>query len=204
MRFEGITIFVTGGAGFIGSAAIRHLLADTGAHVVNIDKLTYAANLDSLPGAAGHPRYVFAQQCIGESLGLRALFEKYQPDAVMNLAAESHVDRSIDGPAEFIQTNVVGTFTLLQEALRHWRGLTPETQARFRFLHVSTDEVFGSLGSNGTFSEDTAYAPSSPYAASKASSDHLVRATVAGLWRRQQRTRLALCGRPRGGADTRA
>lgn len=176
MRFEGITIFVTGGAGFIGSAAIRHLLADTGAHVVNIDKLTYAANLDSLPGAAGHPRYVFAQQCIGESLGLRALFEKYQPDAVMNLAAESHVDRSIDGPAEFIQTNVVGTFTLLQEALRHWRGLTPETQARFRFLHVSTDEVFGSLGSNGTFSEDTAYAPSSPYAASKASSDHLVRA----------------------------
>jgi dTDP-glucose 4,6-dehydratase len=176
MRFDGITIFVTGGAGFIGSAVIRHLLADTGARIVNIDKLTYAANLDSLPGASGYPRYVFAQQCIGESAGLRALFEKYQPDAVMNLAAESHVDRSIDGPAEFIQTNVVGTFTLLQEALRHWRGLTPEKRARFRFLHVSTDEVFGSLGTDGLFSEDTAYAPNSPYSASKASSDHLVRA----------------------------
>lgn len=176
MRFDRITIFVTGGAGFIGSAVIRHLLADTGARVVNIDKLTYAANLDSMPGASGHPRYDFAQQCIGESAGLRALFEKYQPDAVMNLAAESHVDRSIDGPAEFIQTNVVGTFTLLQEALRHWRGLTPEKRARFRFLHVSTDEVFGSLGTSGLFSEDTAYAPNSPYSASKASSDHLVRA----------------------------
>lgn len=176
MRFDGITIFVTGGAGFIGSAVIRHLLADTGARIVNIDKLTYAANLDSLPGASGYPRYVFAQQCIGESAGLRALFEKYQPDAVMNLAAESHVDRSIDGPAEFIQTNVVGTFTLLQEALRHWRGLTPEKRARFRFLHVSTDEVFGSLGTDGLFSENTAYAPNSPYSASKASSDHLVRA----------------------------
>ncbi|TYL87209.1 dTDP-glucose 4,6-dehydratase [Bradyrhizobium cytisi] len=176
MRFEDITIFVTGGAGFIGSAVIRHLMADTGARIVNIDKLTYAANLDSLPGAVGHPRYAFEKQCIGESTGLRALFEKYQPDAVMNLAAESHVDRSIDGPAEFIQTNVIGTFTLLQEALRHWRGLTPARRARFRFLHVSTDEVFGSLGANGMFSEDTAYAPNSPYSASKASSDHLVRA----------------------------
>ncbi|RXT47734.1 dTDP-glucose 4,6-dehydratase [Bradyrhizobium betae] len=176
MRFEGFTIFVTGGSGFIGSAVIRHLLADTGARVVNIDKLTYAANLDSLAGASDHPRYVFAQQCIGESAGLRALFETYQPDAVMNLAAESHVDRSIDGPAEFIQTNVVGTFTLLQETLRHWQELTPESRARFRFLHVSTDEVFGSLGTSGRFSEDTAYAPNSPYSASKASSDHLVRA----------------------------
>lgn len=176
MRFDGITIFVTGGAGFIGSAVIRHLLADTGARVVNIDKLTYAANLDSLAGASGHPRYAFAQQCIGDAAGLRALFEQYQPDAVMNLAAESHVDRSIDGPAEFIQTNVVGTFTLLQEALRHWQGLTPARRARFRFLHVSTDEVFGSLGPSGLFDEDTAYAPNSPYSASKASSDHLVRA----------------------------
>jgi dTDP-glucose 4,6-dehydratase len=176
MRFDGTTIFVTGGAGFIGSAVIRHLLADTGARVVNIDKLTYAANLESLPDAAGHPRYAFARQCITESAGLRALFEKYQPDAVINLAAESHVDRSIDGPAEFIQTNVVGTFSLLQEALRHWRGLTPEARARFRLLHVSTDEVFGSLGSSGAFSEETAYAPNSPYSASKASSDHLVRA----------------------------
>ncbi|QQO13574.1 dTDP-glucose 4,6-dehydratase [Bradyrhizobium diazoefficiens] len=176
MRFESITIFVTGGAGFIGSAVIRHLLADTGARIVNIDKLTYAANLDSLPGASGHPRYVFAQQCIGDAAGLRTLFEQYQPDAVMNLAAESHVDRSSDGPAEFIQTNVVGTFTLLQEALRHWQGSTPARRARFRFLHVSTDEVFGSLGPNGLFGEDTAYAPNSPYSASKASSDHLVRA----------------------------
>lgn len=176
MRFDGITIFVTGGAGFIGSAVIRHLLADTGARVVNIDKLTYAANLDSLPEASSHPRYVFARQCIGEGAGLRALFETYQPDAVMNLAAESHVDRSIDGPAEFIQTNVVGTFTLLQEALRHWQALTPASRARFRFLHISTDEVFGSLGTSGSFSEDTAYAPNSPYSASKAASDHLVRA----------------------------
>lgn len=176
MRFDGITIFVTGGAGFIGSAVIRHLMADTGARIVNIDKLTYAANLDSLPGAVGHPRYTLEKQCIGESTGLRALFEKYQPDAVMNLAAESHVDRSIDGPAEFIQTNVVGTFTLLQEALRHWRGLTPTRRERFRFLHVSTDEVFGSLGVSGMFGEDSAYAPNSPYSASKASSDHLVRA----------------------------
>jgi dTDP-glucose 4,6-dehydratase len=176
MRFDGITIFVTGGAGFIGSAVIRHLLADTGARIVNIDKLTYAANLDSLPGASGNPRYAFEQQCIGEGAGLRALFDKYQPDAVMNLAAESHVDRSIDGPAEFIQTNVVGTFTLLQEALRYWQGLTPDKRARFRFLHVSTDEVFGSLGPIGLFNEDTAYAPNSPYSASKASSDHLVRA----------------------------
>jgi dTDP-glucose 4,6-dehydratase len=176
MRFDGITIFVTGGAGFIGSAVIRHLLADTGARIVNIDKLTYAANLDSLAGASTHPRYVFAQQCIGESAGLRALFETYQPNAVMNLAAESHVDRSIDGPAEFIQTNVVGTFTLLQETLRHWRALATEKRARFRFLHVSTDEVFGSPGSSDPFREDTAYAPNSPYSASKASSDHLVRA----------------------------
>ena len=167
---------MTGGAGFIGSAVIRHLLADTGARVVNIDKLTYAANLESLPGPTGHPRYSFEKQCIGESAGLRALFDKYQPDAVMNLAAESHVDRSIDGPAEFIQTNVVGTFILLQEALHQWRRLVPERRARFRFLHVSTDEVFGSLGTSGLFSEETAYAPNSPHSASRASSDHLVRA----------------------------
>ncbi|GLR88528.1 dTDP-glucose 4,6-dehydratase [Bradyrhizobium iriomotense] len=176
MRFDGLTIFVTGGAGFIGSAVIRLLLGGTGARVVNIDKLTYAANLDSLPGAAGHPRYAFEKQCICEGTGLRELFDKYQPDAVMNLAAESHVDRSIEGPAEFIQTNVVGTFTLLQEALRYWRTLTPQKRPQFRFLHVSTDEVFGSLGPEGLFSETMAYAPNSPYSASKASSDHLVRA----------------------------
>ena len=176
MRFKGRTIFVTGGAGFIGSAVVRHLLRDTYARVVNIDKLTYAANLESLPGATENVNYVFEKQCICDGPGLRRLFEKYQPDAVMNLAAESHVDRSIDGPGEFIQTNVVGTFTILHEALRHWRLLSGEKRKRFRFLHISTDEVFGSLGDEGFFTETTAYAPSSPYSASKASSDHLVRA----------------------------
>jgi dTDP-glucose 4,6-dehydratase len=162
MRFKGSTIFVTGGGGFIGSAVVRHLLRDTHARVVNIDKLTYAANLDSLPGATENLNYAFEKQCICEGSGLRRLFEKYQPDAVMNLAAESHVDRSIDGPGEFIQTNIVGTFTLLQEALRYWRTLSPEKRAQFRFLHVSTDEVFGSLGEEGFFTETTAYAPNSP------------------------------------------
>ncbi|MCA6107131.1 dTDP-glucose 4,6-dehydratase [Bradyrhizobium cenepequi] len=176
MRFKGSTIFVTGGAGFIGSAVVRHLLRDSHARVVNIDKLTYAANIDSLPGAKENLNYAFEKQCICDGAGLRRLFEKYQPDAVMNLAAESHVDRSIDGPGEFIQTNIVGTFTILQEALRHWRTLSPEKRARFRFLHISTDEVFGSLGDDGFFMETTAYAPNSPYSASKASSDHLVRA----------------------------
>ena len=176
MRFKGSTIFVTGGAGFIGSAVVRHLLRDTHARVVNIDKLTYAANLDSLPGAVGNPHYGFEQACICDAPALRKLFEKYQPDAVMNLAAESHVDRSIDGPGEFIQTNIVGTFTMLQESLRHFRALSPEKRTKFRFLHISTDEVFGSLGDDGLFSETTAYAPNSPYSASKASSDHLVRA----------------------------
>jgi dTDP-glucose 4,6-dehydratase len=176
MRFNGSTIFVTGGAGFIGSAVVRHLLRDTGAHVVNIDKLTYAANLESIPDTSKNPRYAFEQTCIRESALLRKLFDKYQPDAVMNLAAESHVDRSIDGPGEFIQTNIVGTFTLLQEASRHWRNQSPEKRAQFRFLHISTDEVFGSLGEQGLFTETTAYAPNSPYSASKAASDHLVRA----------------------------
>jgi dTDP-glucose 4,6-dehydratase len=176
MRFKGSTIFVTGGAGFIGSAVVRHLLGDTRARVVNLDKLTYAANPDSLPGAEGNPHYRFEKQCICDGPSLRKLFEKYQPDAVMNLAAESHVDRSIDGPGEFIQTNIVGTFTLLQEALRYWRTLSPDRRAGFRFLHISTDEVFGTLGEDGLFTEQTAYAPNSPYSASKASSDHLVRA----------------------------
>lgn len=176
MRFTRTTIFVTGGAGFIGSAVVRHLLADTEARVVNLDKLTYAANLASLPGATDHPRYAFHKQCIRDGPGLQRLFEQYQPDAVINLAAESHVDRSIDAPAGFIETNIVGTFTLLQEALRHHRALTPARRASFRFLHVSTDEVFGSLGPEGLFTETTPYAPNSPYSASKASSDHLVRA----------------------------
>jgi dTDP-glucose 4,6-dehydratase len=176
MRFKGSTIFVTGGAGFIGSAVVRHLLRDTHARVVNLDKLTYAANLASLPEADGNPHYAFEKQCICDGPSLRKLFEKYQPDAVMNLAAESHVDRSIDGPGEFIQTNIVGTVTLLQEALRYWRTLSADRRDRFRFLHISTDEVFGTLGDEGLFSEETAYAPNSPYSASKASSDHLVRA----------------------------
>ena len=176
MRFRGLTIFVTGGAGFIGSAVVRHLLDDTDAFVVNIDKLTYASNLSSIPQAAGNSRYAFAKVDICDGPALRALFDRYQPHGVMNLAAESHVDRSIDGPGEFIRTNVVGTFTLLQEALRYWRGLEPSRRNAFRLLHVSTDEVYGSLGAEGFFTEATAYQPNSPYSASKASSDHLVRA----------------------------
>jgi dTDP-glucose 4,6-dehydratase len=176
MRFRNAVVFVTGGAGFIGSAVVRHLLADTEAFVVNIDKLTYASSLDSIPGAAGNPRYRFAQVDICNGAALRHLFDQRRPQYVMNLAAESHVDRSIDGPGEFVQTNIVGTFTLLQEALRYWRGLDRGAQARFRFHHISTDEVYGSLGAEGLFTETTPYAPNSPYSASKASSDHLVRA----------------------------
>lgn len=176
MPVDGATIFVTGGAGFIGSAVVRHLLDHTDAFVVNIDKLTYAANLASIPQANGHRRYAFAKVDILDGAALRALFERYRPQAVMNLAAESHVDRSIDGPGDFVQTNVVGTFTLLQETLRYWRGLERDRRDSFRFLHVSTDEVYGSLGAAGLFTESTAYAPNSPYSASKASSDHLVRA----------------------------
>jgi dTDP-glucose 4,6-dehydratase len=183
MAFKNAVVFVTGGAGFIGSAVIRHLLDATDAFVVNIDKLTYAASLDSIPQAAGSNRYRFAKVDICDAAALRALFEQHRPRYVMNLAAESHVDRSINGPADFISTNIVGTFTLLQEALRHWSRLGGAAQQEFRFHHVSTDEVHGSLGSDGAFCETTAYAPSSPYAAAKASSDHLVRAwrTTYGL-----------------------
>jgi dTDP-glucose 4,6-dehydratase len=176
MRFADCTIFVTGGAGFIGSAVVRHLLDDTGAFVVNIDKLTYASTLSSVPQALGNSRYVLAKVDICNGLDLRTLFERYKPDAIMNLAAESHVDRSIDGPAEFIKTNIVGTFMLLEETLRYWRTLNSAKRTTFRFLHVSTDEVYGSLGSQGSFTENTPYAPTSPYSASKAASDHLVRA----------------------------
>jgi dTDP-glucose 4,6-dehydratase len=175
MSFKNSTILVTGGAGFIGSAVIRHLLDETEAFVVNIDKLTYAANLESIPQASA-ARYVLARKDICDGQALLALFEQYQPCAVMHLVAESHVDRSIDGPGEFIQTNIIGTFTLLQEALRYWRKLAEPLRKSFRFLHVSTDEVFGSLGQDGLFTEKSAYAPNSPYSASKASSDHLVRA----------------------------
>jgi dTDP-glucose 4,6-dehydratase len=176
MRFRNAVVFVTGGAGFIGSAVVRHLLDETEASVVNIDKLTYASSLDSIPQAAGNARYHLAQVDIGNGPALRQLFDQYRPQYLMNLAAESHVDRSIDGPAEFIQTNIVGTFTLLQETLHYWRGLDQGAQARFRLHHISTDEVYGSLGPAGLFTETTPYAPNSPYSASKASSDHLVRA----------------------------
>ena len=176
MRFSGATVFVTGGAGFIGSAVIRHLLDDTEASVVNIDKLTYASNLNSIPQGTANPRYRFAQVDICDGPALRRLFDQHKPQYVMNLAAESHVDRSIDGPGLFIQTNIVGTFNLLQEALRHWRGLGRDGQAAFRLHHISTDEVYGSLGPEGLFTETTPYAPNSPYSASKAASDHLVRA----------------------------
>ena len=170
-----MTFLVTGGAGFIGSAVVRRLVRD-GASVVNVDKLTYAGNLDSLASIADRPNYRFERVDICDAAEVRRLFEQYAPAAVIHLAAESHVDRSIDGPGEFIQTNVVGTFTLLQEARRFWSTLAAPARDRFRFLHISTDEVFGSLGETGWFTEQTAYDPSSPYSASKASSDHLVRA----------------------------
>jgi len=170
-------ILVTGGAGFIGSNLVRLLVREKGAEVLNLDKLTYAGNPESLADLADDPNYGFVRMDLCDPAGLQALFERFRPDAVMHLAAESHVDRSIDGPGEFIQTNVVGTFHLLQAALGHWRGLKDEARDAFRFLHVSTDEVYGSLGpADPAFSETTSYDPHSPYSASKASSDHLARA----------------------------
>ncbi len=171
-----MTILVTGGAGFIGSALVRRLLAHTDHTVVNVDALTYAGNLDSLASVAGHPRYRFEQVDITDAGALRRVFDAHRPDAVMHLAAESHVDRSIDGPAAFVHTNLVGTFLLLQESLRVWRDATGARREAFRVLHVSTDEVFGSLGDEGAFTEDTPYDPRSPYSATKAGSDHLARA----------------------------
>ncbi|PRD39384.1 UNVERIFIED_CONTAM: rffG [Trichonephila clavipes] len=170
-------IFVTGGAGFIGSAVIRQLFSTTTYSIVNIDKLTYAADLTALAVVGDSPRYHFSQTDICDRVALDQLFATYQPDAVMHLAAESHVDRSISGPAAFIETNIVGTYTLL-EACRHYLAeLSPTKQQQFRFHHISTDEVYGDLhGTDAYFTEDTPYAPSSPYSASKASSDHLVRA----------------------------
>ena len=169
-------ILVTGGAGFIGSALCRHLVG-SGYEVVNLDKLTYAGNLDSLRDVAGSPAYSFRKLDICDEAGVLEILRQERIDAIMHLAAESHVDRSIDGPAAFLETNVVGTFRLLNAALAYWRGLGPEAQRRFRFHHVSTDEVFGDLPfDEGIFTEETPYAPSSPYSASKAASDHFVRA----------------------------
>lgn len=176
MRIVGLNILVTGGAGFIGSAVVRKIIGETDHRVLVVDKLTYAGNLASLAPVSADPRYAFARLDICDGPGLREAFARFRPDIVMHLAAESHVDRSIDGPGAFIETNIVGTYSLLQEALRHWRTLDAEGQAAFRFHHISTDEVFGSLGETGYFREDTAYAPNSPYSASKAGSDHLVRA----------------------------
>jgi dTDP-glucose 4,6-dehydratase len=169
-------IVVTGGAGFIGSAVIRQLLRETDARVVNLDKLTYAANAAALQTFAVHPRYHFEQVDICDHQSLSRIFIEHSPDAVIHLAAESHVDRSIDDPDQFIQTNVVGTLRLLEASRRHWKKLDRTRRKKFRFLHVSTDEVFGSLGCEGRFAETARYQPRSPYSASKAASDHLVRA----------------------------
>lgn len=173
-------ILITGGAGFIGSAVVRHIIKNTNDEVVNVDKLTYAGNLESLSEVSESSRYKFEQVDICNAQELERVFSQHQPDAVMHLAAESHVDRSIDGPAAFIETNIIGTYTLLECTRKYWAKLSEDKKKRFRFHHISTDEVFGDLeGTDELFTETTPYAPSSPYSASKASSDHLVRA-----WRR--------------------
>jgi dTDP-glucose 4,6-dehydratase len=169
------TWLVTGGAGFIGGNFVLEAVAD-GIKIVNLDALTYAGNLDTLSSLEGHPGHLFVQGDIGDRALVAKLLDEHKPEAIVNFAAESHVDRSIDGPAAFVQTNVVGTLALLEAARDYWKNLQDEAKARFRFLHVSTDEVYGSLGESGKFSETTAYAPNSPYSASKAASDHLVRA----------------------------
>ncbi len=174
--FSFLRILVTGGAGFIGSNLIHFLLKTTSAQVVNVDCLTYAGHLESLVNVAGNKNYYFEQVDIGDASQIRRIFDDYKPDAIMHLAAESHVDRSIDGPLDFIQTNVVGTAVLLEEARRYWSQLPTDDRSRFRFHHVSTDEVYGTLGADGLFTENTPYSPNSPYSASKAGSDHLVRA----------------------------
>ena len=171
-----MVVIITGGAGFIGSALIRQILTQTDWQIINVDKLTYAGNLESLKEIEGNSRYRFLKIDIREGREILQLFEEERPDAIIHLAAESHVDRSIDGPADFIQTNIVGTCTLLEAARAYWKNLPEEKKESFRFHHVSTDEVYGSLGEEGSFKEDSPYRPNSPYAASKAASDHLIRA----------------------------
>lgn len=170
------TVFITGGAGFIGSALVRLLLRETDWRMVNIDVLTYAGNLESLADVIDHPRHLFSRTDITDRAALDALFHQHQPIGVIHLAAESHVDRSIHGPGAFIKTNIEGTYTLLEATRAWWSSLDSQAKASFRFLHVSTDEVFGSLGTEGFFTEDSSYQPNSPYSASKAAADHLVRA----------------------------
>jgi dTDP-glucose 4,6-dehydratase len=170
-----VKLFVTGGAGFIGSAVVRRAIAD-GFAVLNVDKLTYAANLENVASVADHGDYAFARADICDAAEMKRLFDAHRPDAVIHLAAESHVDRSIDAPDDFVRTNVTGTCALLAASRIYWRSLAAEAQAAFRFLHVSTDEVYGTLGSEGRFTETSPYAPNSPYAASKAASDHFARA----------------------------
>ena len=169
-------ILVTGGCGFIGSALVRYLINETQHSVCNVDKLTYAGNPSSVAPAATDSRYAFRQADICDAAEMAKIMAEYRPDAVMHLAAETHVDRSIDAPAQFLETNIIGTYTLLETALKYWLGLSTDARKRFRVHHISTDEVFGSLGPEGLFQETTPYAPNSPYSASKASSDHLVRA----------------------------
>ncbi|MGH9436642.1 MAG: dTDP-glucose 4,6-dehydratase [Terriglobia bacterium] len=169
-------VLVTGGAGFIGSALVRFLIRETAHEVINLDVLTYAGNLANVAEAEDNSRYRFVRLDLCDASAVGRVFTETAPDAVMHLAAESHVDRSIDGPADFIRTNLIGSFNLLQAARKHWEGLCDEARTRFRFHHVSTDEVFGSLGPDGAFSEISAYRPNSPYAATKAGADHLVRA----------------------------
>jgi dTDP-glucose 4,6-dehydratase len=169
-------VLVTGGAGFIGSAVVRHLVGERGRRVVNVDKLTYAATLQSVAAVADGPGYAFERVDICDGAAVRDVFDRHSPGAVVHLAAESHVDRSIDGPDDFVRTNVLGTFTLLEESRRHWQRLDGAARDAFRFVHVSTDEVYGSLGDEGRFDETSRYDPSSPYSATKAGADHLARA----------------------------
>lgn len=176
MSQQNLRVMVTGGSGFIGSAVCRHLAGQNNVAILNYDKLTYAASQASLAMLEGKADYQFVQGDVADAAKVSATIKTFRPDVVMHLAAESHVDRSITGPGDFIQTNIVGTYVMLQAALEHWRGLSGEDKDRFRFHHISTDEVFGSLGAEGLFSETTPYDPRSPYSASKASSDHLARA----------------------------